>query len=259
MFTIKYEQSLVETAVFLAVRSDERLECELHQATDRIYEIPDEELRQREFVPVFRDFFTKLGFDGLITGLLAERALIHELVDRCVVREAARSRAQSAELHVQSAAGGEERGGRTLVFQLCPQSFLETERCITLMRRELLHVADMLDERFAYLRETFSGEPSRQNLQRDRYRVLWDVYVEGRLERERFGVKKQKERLEKAFGRVFANGTAGVDRGVFSRVFDAASLTHRNLMDWAREPRLLFDSSPHASQVEANRAGTRAV
>ncbi len=251
MLTIEYEQSLVETAVFLAVRRDERLECELHQAVDPLYKIPDEELRQREFVPVFRDFFTKLRFDRLISGLLAERPLIGELVDRCVVREAARRKAQSAELLVQSDKVGEERGGQTLVIQLCPQSFIETGRFITLMRRELLHVADMLDERFAYLRETFSGEPSRQNLQRDRYRVLWDIYVEGRLERERFGVKREKERLERAFGRVFANGTAGPDGGVFARVFDAPLLTHRHFMEWAREPALLFDSPLGIGEVPA--------
>ena len=242
MLTIEYEQSLVETAVFLAVRKDERLECALHQVVDQLYEIPDEELRQREFVPVFRDFFTKLRFDRLIAKLLAERPMIGELVDRCVVREAARRRAQSAELFVQGDKGGEERGGKTLVIQLCPQSFIDTGRLITLMRRELLHVADMLDDRFGYLRETFSGEPSRQNLQRDRYRVLWDIYVEGRLECERSGVRSEKQRLERAFGRVFFNGTAGVDGAGFARVFDAPSLTHRNFMEWAREPSLLFDS-----------------
>ena len=34
-----------------------------------------------------------------------------------------------------------------------------------------------LDERFGYLRETFAGDPSWQNLQRNRYRVLWDTYL----------------------------------------------------------------------------------
>lgn len=252
MVAIEYEQSLVETAVFLAMRREERLECELHQVVDRLYEIPDEELRQREFVPVFRDFFKKLGFDRLIDGLMAERPVVGELVDRCVVREAARSKAQSAELLVQDNKGGEGRIGRTLVIQICPQSFLETgddeasnplrERFITLIRRELLHVADMLDERFAYEREIFSGEPSRQNLQRDRYRVLWDIYVEGRLEREGFGVDGKKERLERACGRVFANSAAGMDDTVFTHIFDAPSLTHSNFMDWAREPSLLIDS-----------------
>ncbi len=254
MVTIEYEQSLVETTVFLAVRKDERLECELHQVVDRLYEIPDEELRQREFVPVFREFFTKLRFDRLIAGLLAERPLIGALVDRCVVREAARKKAQSAELLVQDNQGGEDRVGRTLVIQICPQSFLDTGRLITLMRRELLHVADMLDQRFGYVRETFSGQPSRQNLQRDRYRVLWDTYVAGRLTREQFGVTGEKERLERAFGRVFANYTARTHDGVFAAIFDAPSLTHRNFMDWAREPVLLLDSSPDSTQVAANTA-----
>ncbi|MCH9033440.1 MAG: hypothetical protein IID42_02920 [Planctomycetes bacterium] len=251
MLTIEYEQSLVETAVFLAVRRDERLECELHQAVDQLYEIPDEELRQREFVPVFRDFFTKLGFDRLIAGLVAERPLVGELVDRCVVREAARKKAQSAELLVQSDKGGEEHGSKTLVIQLCPQSFIESEQFVPLMRRELLHVADMLDERFGYLRETFSGQPSRQNLQRDRYRVLWDIYVEGRLEREQVGMKPERERLKRAFGRVFADRIAGDGGGVFQRVFDASSLAHRDLMDWARDPSLLFDSPLGTGEVAA--------
>ena len=242
MLTIQYEQSLVETTVFLAVRRDEPLECALHSITDPLYAIPDEELRQREFGVVFRDFFTKLAFDRLITGLLAERPLVGELVDRCVVREAARKKLQSAELLVRGDKDREDTSGKTLVIQICPQSFLDTERLIPLMRRELMHVADMLDERFGYVREAFSGDPSRQNLQRDRYRVLWDVFVEGRLEREQVGVMKEKERLERAFDRVFANETEGAHGGVFGRVFGAPTLTHRNFMEWAREPALLFGS-----------------
>lgn len=243
MLTIEYEQSLVETAVFLAVRNDAPLECELHQSVDRLYEIPDEEIRQREFVPVYRDFFTKLKLDQLVSGLLAERPLIGEVVEKCVVREAAKKKAESAELLVRKDLPSNGGSGRTLVIQICPQSFLDSERFIPLMRRELLHVADMLDDQFGYSREGFSGEPSRQNLQRDRYRILWDVYVEGRLEREQFGVGGKREGLEQAFGRVFANHTAGTDSGIFSRLFDAASLTHRSFMDWAREPNLLADST----------------
>ena len=253
MLTIEYEQSLVETAVFLAVRTDARLEGELHKITDRLYEIPDEEQRQREFVPVFRDSFTKLGLDRLISGLLAERPLIGEQVERCVVREAAKRRAECAELHVRSDASGDDDGGRTLVIQICPQSFIETGRFITLMRRELLHVADMLDERFGYVREAFSGEPSRQNLQRDRYRILWDTFVEGRLDREQLSTKRDKDRYKHAFGRAFGLDPDSEYDAAVERVFDADSLTHNQLMDWAREPAQLFDASPAANMACASR------
>lgn len=249
MITIEYEQALVETAVFLAARREERLECELHECIDRLYEIADHELRHREFARVFREFFTKLGFDRFMVALLAERPPVGERVDRCVVREAARTKAQSAELFIQGRQTGDHHVVRTLVIQMCPQSFLDTGRFITRMRRELLHVADMLDERFGYRREAFAGEPSRQNLQRDRYRVLWDTYVAGRLEREHLGVNGERQQLERAFGRVFANYMTGTDGEVFARIFDAPSLTHRNFMDWAREPVLLFDAAPDATQA----------
>lgn len=244
MMTLEYEQSLVETTVFLAVRNDEALDCEFHLAIDPLYEIPDEELRQREFAPIFRGFFTKLGLDRVIAGLLAERPLVGESVDQCIVREAARKKDESAELFVQSADNG-DRPKHTMVIQVCPQSLIEPEPFVHRIRRELLHVADMLDERFGYQRETFSGPVSLQNLQRDRYRVLWDTYVEGRLRREGLGTDEEGERLNRAFARVMKNDPVDDGDSAFRRVFDAPTLTHRYLMEWAQDPRPLLESSLH--------------
>ncbi len=260
MLTIEYEQSLIETTVFLAIRNDERLECELHQVVDNLYEIPDEEIRQGEFVPVFREFFTKLGFDRLIAGLLSERPLLSELIDRCVVREAPRKKAQSAELLIQEKIDTDSCVSKTLIIQICPHSFLETDdisamdspriRLVNLMRRELLHVADMLDNQFGYVRETFTGDPSRQNIQRDRYRILWDTYVEGRLERDKFGVDGKKQKLAQDFGRVFSTN----NERVFASIFDAQSLTHCNFMDWVHEPDLLRNSRLASCQNAVSKA-----
>lgn len=249
MMTIEYEQSLVETAVFLGVREDESQECAFHLAIDPLYEISDAELRQREFAPVYRDFFRKLGFDQLVAGLLAERPAVGEGVDRCVVREAARQKAESAELLVQQPVTGEGCPNKTLVIQICPQSFLDSERFASCMRRELLHVADMLDEAFGYEREAFHGAISFQNLQRDRYRVLWEIYVEGRLDGEGRGKRGAKEGLQQALDRVFTKSPDGAAINVFRRLFDASSLTHRLFMDWAREPSLLFGSSPDSRET----------
>ena len=46
-----------------------------------------------------------------------------------------------------------------------------------------MHVADMLDPSFGYERALPASDdgPSRDNIQRDRYRVLWDVTIDGRL------------------------------------------------------------------------------
>lgn len=230
MFTIEYEQSLIETAVFLAVRKDMKLECAFHLTIDPLYEIPDEELRQREFTPVFRDYFTKLKLDQVMGGLITERPLISQHVDRCIVREAARAKDESAELFVRESDDGENTH-RTLVVQVCPQSLIEPERIDLQMRRELLHVSDMLDEKFGYEPEAFDGPLSMQNLQRDRYRVLWDTYVEGRLHRRGFGTQKDKLHMQRAFDRVFTNDDIRFDAVTFCNIFDATNLQHNSLMN----------------------------
>lgn len=242
MARIEYEQSLVETVVFLATREDEQQECEFHLAIDPLYAIADEELRQREFVPVFRDFFSRLGLDKTIVDLIAERPLVGEQVDRLLVREASRKRDESVEMFVRDSKD-ETAAICTLVIQACPDSLVHSGRFVPRIRRELLHVADMLDERFGYDRESLAGVSSHQNLVRDRYRVLWDVYVEGRLEREGRGIDGEVKHLQQAIGRVFAQDDACLDGAVFRRAFEAPRLTHQMLMDYASNPHQLINSS----------------
>ena len=52
-----------------------------------------------------------------------------------------------------------------------------------MLRRDLLHVADMLDPSFRYAPSppAVEGGATREKLVRDRYRVLWDLSVDGRL------------------------------------------------------------------------------
>ena len=54
-----------------------------------------------------------------------------------------------------------------------------------LLRHELTHVGDMLDPAFGYERALPPSDvgPSGDNILRDRYRVLWDVTIDGRLAR----------------------------------------------------------------------------
>ncbi len=256
MITIEYDQTLIEQATFLAARRDERLERELHQATDPLYEISDEEKRRRAFEPIFARFFSKFGLDRIVADLIAERPLISEQVDRGVVREAARAKLESAELFVRRAGAGSWASRRTLVIQACPQSLVDSDRFAIRMRRELLHVADMLDERFGYTPDTVApGAPgARQSLLRDRYRVMWDIYVEGRLHREGLGDKSMAEGVRRSLLHVFATYDPRAVDGAFGKVFDLPTSTHDDLLAWARKPELLFP----ACVVQEEAAGAAA-
>ncbi len=242
MMSIEYDQTLIEQATFLAARRDQRLERELHEAIDPLYEISDEETRRRAFEPAFARLFSKFGLDRIVTDLIAERALIGKHVGRCVVREAPRAKVESAELFVRRAGAVSSTSERTLVIQACPQSLVDSQRFAVRMRRELLHVADMLDEHFGYARDTVApGAPgARQSLLRDRYRVLWDIYVEGRLSRQGLSDKSLSAGARRSLLHVFTTYDPQAVHGVFERLFDTPTLTHDDLLAWARSPELLF-------------------
>ena len=200
---VDYDAVLVEHAVFEAGRRDPELEAEIHQATDPLYEIDDLRKRDAHFAVVCKTFFQRLELDHPLAQLLAEHPLIERAVHRCVVRKAPRSRQEMAELYIKHDL---DTGTwmRTIIIQVCPHSLLNPEKLGVKMRRELMQIADMLDERFGYRRDSLAGRLPRENLIRDRYRVLWDIYAQGRLARSGHGNETVMAALAVQLRHVFA-------------------------------------------------------
>ncbi len=255
---IDYEPTLIEQAVFHAARRNPQLEARLHRATDRLYDLTEPEEKDSRFREVHKNIFQDLRLDEVIPRLLAEprctpssgyagkrrtSGLIERHVGHCIVREAASTKKEAADLYVNSDRNTPDSCTRTLFIQVCPQSLLNPEPFERRMRRELLHVADMLDERYGYDKDSLAGHQPRQNLIRDRYRVLWDIYVEGRLSRQGDGDQHAKRSLSHQFERVFAKYSACLFPPSFERIFLADGLTHRQLMQWACAPELLFEQN----------------
>lgn len=236
MNRVEYDPALVEQAVRLAVRSDRSAEQSLHNQVDPLYAIEDCEKRDRAFTQTFAEWFTQLGLGRPLAEVIAERPSIDQRVAMCLVRMASRRKAESAELFVRQDSPSVPIA-RTLVIQLCAESLVEPETMRPFLRRELLHVSDMLDDDFGYVREEFDGLPAQQNLVRDRYGVLWDVYVERRLMDEGLVGGERMERLRVGFEKAFTLGGQPPAAHAFDRVMQCRSLTHRQLYSWANEPR----------------------
>jgi hypothetical protein len=240
MNRVDYDPVLVEQAVRLAVRSDRSAEQSLHKVVDPLYAIDDREARDRAFTRTFAEWFTQLGLGRPLAELIAERPLIDRRVARCLVRMAPRRKAESAELFVRRDSPTDPIV-RTLVIQLCAESLVEPESVRPFLRRELLHVGDMLDDDFGYVREEFDGLPAQQNLVRDRYGVLWDIYVERRLLDENLVGGERMERLRVGFEKAFTLGGQPPAGDAFDRAMQCRSLTHRQLYSWANEPRRVLE------------------
>jgi len=223
---VEYEPPLVEAAVLGAVRGHPA-ERAFTRARARAYAGGDAEARDAAFAALHAAWFQRLGLDQPFAVALAERPDVVAGCGRCVVARARDPRDECADLRV---AGD---GPPLLLVLVTVDTVTRRERLLGILRRELLHVADMLDPAFGYAPSALGGEaPARARLVRDRYRVLWDAYVDGRLTRLGRALPGAREERLFAFVRAFPSLGDRTEAG-FERFFGIARCTHAELVAFA--------------------------
>lgn len=233
---IEYEPRLVEEAVLLALRG-RAAEAELRRDRDPLYEIADPEAREAGFRALHAAWFDRLGLGVEIARALQERPFVTAKTARCLVAFASARQDEGAELFVVPENGGAKPLQRAVVIRLEPETLTLPDRARSLLRHELLHINDMLDPHFGYeprLPVADAG-PAYERLLRDRYRVLWDAFIDGRL--VRLGLAPTSFRAERLQEFACAFPRLGKrTQEVFARFFDGESLTHAELVAFAADP-----------------------
>lgn len=225
-FPVEYEPRLVEAAVLAAVRG----RCEERsflRERERVYELADAEAREAGFAGLHARWFARLALDAPFGLALAERPEVTAGCGRCLVVSAMAERDEAADLRVAPDALP------TLLVLVRAETVSRPPRLLDFLRHELLHVADMLDARFGYEPRALGDEGSaRLRLARDRYRAVWDAWVDGRLARlGRASSGVRAERL-RDFARAFP--TLGeATEPAFERFFGAERLRHADLAAFA--------------------------
>ncbi len=223
----EFDPRLVEAAVLAATRRPPAPD-DFHAERDTIYQVAEPERREAAFQALHACWFTRLGLDRPFRGALAEQPAIAAGCARWLVAQARGRREEAADLLIAPDVGP------TLLVRVTPETVTAPEMLWRLLRRELLHVADMLDPTFGYeaaLPPDAAG-PGRERVVRESYRVLWNAWVDGRLVRQ--GALPATARGERFadFARVFPHLGAGAE-AVFGRVFDGPRLTHAALVAFA--------------------------
>jgi hypothetical protein len=224
VISIDYDPALVEATV-LAARSDGRA---FHAERDPLYGIADAETREAAFVALHARWFQRLGLDRSLPQALAERPEISPACGRGVVVRAGAAAAEAADLLVAPPARP------TLLIRFTPERLAVRERALAFLHHELLHVADMLDRDFGYQPRLppADGVCLREDRRAERYRVLWDAYVDGRLvAASRALVAVRGERLRE-FRRAFPELGEEAE-AAFERFFEAGRCTHAELVAFA--------------------------
>ncbi|HEY2918592.1 MAG TPA: hypothetical protein VGK77_06295, partial [Candidatus Binatia bacterium] len=106
------------------------------------------------------------------------------------------------------------------------------------LRHEFFHIADMLDAAFAYepTLPKAEGGPTYDTLITNRYRVLWDVTINGRMARRGWCDATVRAQQLEEFLRAFPMLDESSEEH-FNRFFDAAQPRHCELAAFAFDPR----------------------
>lgn len=238
---IHYDPRLVEEAVFHS-RHDPGVVRELDVARNRIYEVADADEKEALFNDLNCSWFVRLGLDKTIERALQEQPIIGEQVKTGFVVRATHRKQEGAELFVAPSSEQHRTPRRTLRLLLRSESLFEGEALLTFLRHEFFHIADMLEPSFAYepALPKAEGGPTYDTLLINRYRVLWDITINGRMARRGWLEDSLRDHQLSEFSQAFPMLEEQSER-CFRRFFDAEQPNHAVLAAFAIDPRAAAD------------------
>ncbi|OFW00034.1 MAG: hypothetical protein A3F68_08040 [Acidobacteria bacterium RIFCSPLOWO2_12_FULL_54_10] len=236
LLQIAYDPVLVEETILLRIRNDPE-EKRFWRARNLIYEVPETEERESRFQKFHFEWFHRMRLAAPLLAALDEQPEILQQVRHCSVIKAPTNHDEGADLHdLRDPEPDNLTMGKALLIQLKPARLLEQRTLQEWLRHELMHIADMLNPHFGYKRfdVTAATGPAWANRVRDRYRVLWNTWVDGRMVRRGWLAAQARQRRLEEFLAVFGS-TGPVSTAVFNQVFEAESQTHERLMNLSNE------------------------
>jgi hypothetical protein len=111
----------------------------------------------------------------------------------------------------------------------------EAQELDAFLIHELMHAKDMVDPEFDYEDSFIPGNPSVKNLITARFRLLWNVYVDSRL--ERLGVVSilSKQGRFREFDNFYRKIPEKQRKGIFEGLWRAEMFTHEELLSMATD------------------------
>jgi hypothetical protein len=237
---LRYDEDFVEEAVFLCASGRRkgvpslqiaRFNCEREQ----IYAILDPDERNRAFFRLHLEWFREWGMETLLIEPLKDFPLLPPALRILAFRKSRGKSDEGTELYVNEA---DERNG---VVAMRPERLGREAELGAFMRHELAHLQDMVDPGFGYRPELAAAGPSlsQQRLARERYRLLWDVSIDGRLVGRGRQTVATKDQRWMEFCGAFAFWTGARQEQVFNSLWNNPQPTHRALEGLVCDPRQL--------------------
>jgi hypothetical protein len=111
----------------------------------------------------------------------------------------------------------------------------EAQELDAFLIHELMHAKDMVDPEFDYEDSFIPGNPSVKNLITARFRLLWNVYVDSRLERLGVVSVLSKQGRFREFDNFYRKIPEKQRKGIFEGLWRTEMFTHEELLSMATD------------------------
>lgn len=235
---LRYEEDFIEAAVFLCTSGRRKGVPSLqiarfHRERERLYGILDPDERNTAFFKLHLDWFREWGLEKVLADLLKEFPLLSETLNVLVVRKTRGRNDEGAELYVN------EAGRRSAMLALRPESFAYDAALRDSVRHEFMHLRDMLDPGFGYapLLDLPGLNGAQRRLANERYRLLWDITIDGRLAASSHTPMRSREQHCAVFTRAFCFWPEDRQRNTFHSLWHGAAPSHSGFLALIADPR----------------------
>ena len=258
MMHLRYDEDLVESAVFVCASGRRKgvpslQVARFHREREKLYGLLDPDERNAAFFKLHLEWFREWNLEKVLTDLLKEFPSLRVSLTVLAFRKARARNEEGAELYVQSRTGvapvpgpspdwtGETPGlvAHNAVVALRAERFGRDEELLPFLRHEFMHVHDMVDAAFGYSPQLHlpGQNAAQQRLTRERYRLLWDITIDGRLTNASRATVGDRASHRVAFDRAFGFWTGGKRDEIFAGLWNGRKPRHGDLLAIASDPR----------------------
>ena len=234
---LRYDDDFVEAAVFLCASGRRPGAAALqirrfHAERERCYTVADPDERNATFVKVHLGWFREWGLEQLLTSLLNEYPLLPGALNLLAFRQARVRNEEGAELYVSA-------GVRNAMVALRMDRLEYDEPLLRFLRHEFMHLHDMVDPAFDYSPQIHlpTHNQTQQRITRERYRLLWDITIDGRLTRAGRETVNRRDQHQALFERAFSFWPEDKRRQGFDSHWNERAPCHENILALAADPR----------------------
>jgi hypothetical protein len=240
---LRYDEDFVEAAAFLCASGRRKGVPSLQIARfqrerEKPYAILDPDERNTAFFNLHLEWFREWGLEKLLTDLLKEFPLLSEKLNVLAVRKTRNKNDDGAELYVN------ETGQRSAILALRPESFEQDAALRDYVRHEFTHLSDMLDAAFGYAPtlDLPGLNGAQQRLARERYRLLWDITIDGRLAAAGHSPLAVREQHAAAFARGYSFWPLERQTETFNSLWSNGAPRHAQFLALIADPRGLREA-----------------